>query len=173
MTAWYLLKLLILLLEIVSSNVHSTVKNDIACCSSIQHKSCIGKYLGVYNIIFWKDLINSSELILRMQKKLAGWKASTLSRGGKLTLIKSNLISMPNHVLSCFRCPAKVTDRLDKECRNFFWGNQSSYKSSYSLETSLYPKRKRRSRSTSWFNNAPLLSLLGKLLLSQITGGLL
>lgn len=63
-----------------SSNVHSTVQNDIACCLSIQHKSCIGKCLGVHDIIFCKDPINFSELILRiyiyMQKKLVGWKAS-------------------------------------------------------------------------------------------------
>lgn len=107
-----------------SSNVHSAIENDISCCLAIQHTLSIGKYLDIHNIVFWKDPINFAELILRMQKKLAGWKAGTLSRGGKLTLIKSTLAGLPNHVLSCFKCPSKITNRLDKECKDLFWGHQ-------------------------------------------------
>ena len=42
----------------------------------------IGKYLGVHNIIFWKDPVNAAELMRRIGNKLAGWKKNTLSRAG-------------------------------------------------------------------------------------------
>lgn len=90
-----------------------------------------------------------------MQKKFAGWKASTLSRGGKLTLIKSNLIGMPNHVLSCFRCPSRITTRLDKECRNFFWGSHSAAPP-IAWKHDCTPKDKGGLgiRPTTWFNKS-------------------
>lgn len=71
--------------------------------------------------------MNASELLLKVQAKLAGWKVATLSRGGKLTLLKSNLSGMPNHSLSCLKCPSKITDKLDSECRNFFWGSSAAH----------------------------------------------
>lgn len=96
-----------------SGNVTGGIRTNISQTLGIQHKSTIGRYLGIHNVVFWKDAVNTNDLILRMQKKLAGWKANTLSRGGKLTLIKANLTGMPNHVLSCFKCPSKISFRLD------------------------------------------------------------
>lgn len=92
----------------------------------IQHKITIDRYLGIHNIVFWKDTINGNELILEIQKKLFGWKANTLSRGDRLTLIKANLIGMLNPVLSYFNFPSKITNRLDQECRQFFWGKDGN-----------------------------------------------
>ncbi|XP_024200132.1 uncharacterized protein LOC112203389 [Rosa chinensis] len=69
-----------------------------------------------------KDPLNAKELLLKISNKLSGWKKATLSRAGKLTLIKSNIAGMPNHVMSCFKCPPKVTKAIDKETRSFFWG---------------------------------------------------
>lgn len=86
-------------------------------------KQNIGKYLGIHNIVFWKDPLNASKLLLvRVQKKLAGWKSSTLSGGCKLTMLKSNLSGMPNHILSCFKSLASLTNKLEAECGKFFWG---------------------------------------------------
>lgn len=110
-----------------SSNVHRTIKEDICSLLGIPRKHHIGKYLGIHNIVFWKDPVNASELLLKLQNKLAGWKAATLSRGGKLTLLKSNLSGMPNHTLSCFKCPTKLTNKFDSECRRFFWGSSASH----------------------------------------------
>lgn len=132
---------------------------------SIQHKTTIGKYLGIHNIVFWKDPINTNDLILKMQKKLAGWKANTLSRGGRLTLIKANLTGMPNHVLSCFKCPQKITSRLDRECWNFFWGNDmKSPPITWSAVCTPKHKGGLGVRPSAWFNNAALAKLGWKLL---------
>lgn len=103
-----------------SPNVTSHDKSCIVNILGIQHRTTIGKYLGIHKIIFWKDPINAKELLLRISKKLASWKSNTLSRAGRLTLIKTNLSGMSNHVMSCFKCPLKITKALDKESRNFF-----------------------------------------------------
>lgn len=47
-------------------------------------------------------------LILKVQKKLVGWKGNILSFGRKITLIKHVLISMPIHILSMMNIPKEV-----------------------------------------------------------------
>jgi hypothetical protein len=34
---------------------------------------------------------------------------------------------MPNHVMSCFEYPHKLTTALDRECRKFFWGSNIKF----------------------------------------------
>ena len=92
-----------------STNVPNRIKNTISHILNIPHKTSIGRYLGVNNIIRWKDSLNYKDIILKAQKKLAGWKANSLSIGGRLTLIKANLSGMPNHLLSCFKGPSKLS----------------------------------------------------------------
>lgn len=93
--------------------------------------------------------------MLKMHKKMAGWKANTLSRGGKLTLIKANLFGIPNHVLSCFKCPKKVTTALNNQCRKFFRGNKSP---------PVVWDQACLIRPAEWFNRAALSKLGWKIL---------
>ncbi|KAL6200061.1 hypothetical protein ACLB2K_029843 [Fragaria x ananassa] len=103
-----------------SDKINSSTKTAIVNVLNIQQKR-IGKYLGIHNVVFWKDPINAKELLQRMSNRLSGWKQNTLSRAGKITLIKANIAGMPNHK-SCFNCPKKLTDEIDKQGRNFLWG---------------------------------------------------
>ncbi|MDD0193490.1 hypothetical protein PSY30_23650, partial [Shigella flexneri] len=66
-----------------------------------------------------KDPINKNELLLQMHKKFFGWKANTLSRAGKLVLLKANISGMPNHMLSCFKCPSNLNSEIDSACSRF------------------------------------------------------
>ncbi|KAJ9704079.1 hypothetical protein PVL29_005387 [Vitis rotundifolia] len=58
----------------------------------------------------------------RMRKKLALWKRQYISKGGRLTLIKSTLTSIPIYQLSLFRMPRLVARRLEKIQRDFLRG---------------------------------------------------
>ncbi|VVA28953.1 PREDICTED: ribonuclease [Prunus dulcis] len=62
-------------------------------------------------------------MIDRIRSKFAGWKAQTLSRAGRLTLIKASVSGIPNHTLSCFKCPREVCKEMNVCSRRFFWGN--------------------------------------------------
>lgn len=88
----------------------------------IQHTTTIGKYLGIHNIVFWNDPLNENVLIKMVKQKLFGWKANTLSKMGRVTLIKSNLCGMSNHVMSYFKCLSRVIHKLNNKCRDFLWG---------------------------------------------------
>ncbi|RVW15177.1 LINE-1 reverse transcriptase-like [Vitis vinifera] len=57
----------------------------------------------------------------RMRRRLALWKRQYLSKGGRITLIKSTLASMPIYQLSLFRMPKLVVKRLEKLQRDFLW----------------------------------------------------
>jgi hypothetical protein len=57
-----------------------------------------------------------------MEKRLAGWKRLYLSKGGRVTLIKSTLSSLPTYLLSLFPIPMSVAHRLEKLQRDFLWG---------------------------------------------------
>lgn len=61
----------------------------------------------------WKPIID------KFKRKLSGWKERTLSFGGRLTLIKSVLGSLPTYYLSCFKAPIKIINELERLRRRF------------------------------------------------------
>ena len=62
-------------------------------------------------------------ILERMEKRLSGWKQLYLSKGGRLTLLKSTFSSLPMYYLSLFTIPKAVATRLECIQRNFLWGS--------------------------------------------------
>ena len=56
-----------------------------------------------------------------MERRLARSKKMYLFKGGKVTLIKSTLSSLPTYFLSLFPIPVKVANRMEKLQRDFLW----------------------------------------------------
>ena len=50
----------------------------------------------------------------RMRKKLARWKSQYISKGGRITLIRSTLANMPIYFMSMLFTPRKVRLRLER-----------------------------------------------------------
>ena len=57
----------------------------------------------------------------KMERKLSSWQHMYLSKGDRVTLIKSTLSSLPTYYLSLFPIPRSVALRIDKIQRDFLW----------------------------------------------------
>ena len=63
----------------------------------------------------------------KFKRKLAGWKKMYLSKGGKLTLLKSTLSSLPTYYLSLFTIPTHVANKIERVQRYFLWGDSKTH----------------------------------------------
>ena len=77
---------------------------------------------GITRLSSWEPLIEN------IRKKLAAWKSSLLSIGGRLTLIKSSLSNLPIYYMSLFPLPQGVIDKIIQMWRQFLWNGKEDRK---------------------------------------------
>ena len=89
--------------------------NELGCKTGSFPTSYLGLPLGAKHkaVGVWDSIEE------RFQKRLASWKIQYISKGGRATLIRSTLSSLPIYYLSLFRMPQKVCARLEKIQRQF------------------------------------------------------
>jgi hypothetical protein len=58
-----------------------------------------------------------------VERQLADWKKLYLSKGGRLTLIKSTPSNIPMYYLSSFPIPVSVALRLERLQQDFLWSS--------------------------------------------------
>ena len=79
-------------------------------------------YLGIpigvrsSNQVVWEPLIS------KFEAKLTKWNQKSLSMAGRVNLINSVLNALPIYLLSFFKLPQRIADRLVSLQRNFMWG---------------------------------------------------
>jgi reverse transcriptase-like protein len=100
------------------------VANQIGC----KHTECPITYLGLPLGANMNKGSSWKPVISKIESKLSSWKAKTLSRAGRLVLIKSVLNSLPIYFMSMFRMPKIVAAKIVKLQRKFLWGETSSGK---------------------------------------------
>ena len=79
------------------------------------------KYLGLPLGAKFKEKTIWNPILEKMERRLAGWKCLFLSKGGRVTLIKSTLSNLSTYFLSLFPIPASVANRIKKLQQNFLW----------------------------------------------------
>ncbi|GKA15468.1 RNA-directed DNA polymerase, eukaryota, reverse transcriptase zinc-binding domain protein [Tanacetum coccineum] len=120
-------------INIHKSNIYGIGVNEDEVYNMASNAGCIlGNipfiYLGLpigsnmKSIACWKMLID------HFHSRLSTWKASLLSIGGNMTLIKSVLGSLGIYYLSIFRAPASVLNDLERIRSNLFWGGNQDGK---------------------------------------------
>ncbi|XP_058757341.1 uncharacterized protein LOC131630579 [Vicia villosa] len=67
-------------------------------------------------IAFWNPLVDN------VRKRLSTWKGRWLSFGGRMTLLKSVLGSLPIFTLSFYLAPKKVVREINRIQSHFLWG---------------------------------------------------
>lgn len=83
-----------------------------SCLSNILHYTLVSNIKrGELRIRWWSSLIGD----LQNGKGI-------LSKGGRLTLIKSTLSNLPIYFMSILTIPASITRKLEKSQYQFLWG---------------------------------------------------
>lgn len=80
------------------------------------------KYLSLPLGASYKSIHIWDGVIEKIERRLANWKRLHLSKGGRVTLIKSTLANLHMYFLSLFSLPASVGARIEKIQRDFLWG---------------------------------------------------
>ena len=81
------------------------------------------KYLGLPLGEKFKDVTIWNPILEKMERKLASLKKLYISKGGRVTLIKSALSNLPTYFLSLFPIPASVANQITRLQRNFLWSS--------------------------------------------------
>ena len=100
------------------NNVH-TLAEILGCRIGSLPMTYLGMPLGASH----KSPSNWNPILEKFHRKLVGWKKLYLSKGGRLTLLKSMLSSLPTYYLSLFTIPSHVANKLEKIQRDFLWGD--------------------------------------------------
>ncbi|XP_060177861.1 uncharacterized protein LOC132607800 [Lycium barbarum] len=99
------------------------IKELVFSVTQIPEKDFPFTYLGVPIYYGRRMNIHYKEIIERIQNRLSSWTGKLLSIGGRTTLIKHVVQSMPIHLLSVCDPPSGVLAQIHRLFAKFFWSN--------------------------------------------------
>ncbi|KAL2226375.1 UNVERIFIED_CONTAM: hypothetical protein Sindi_1996200 [Sesamum indicum] len=79
------------------------------------------RYLGLPLLSSRLTVTDCNPLLLKIDKRIAGWEGMALSYAGRVQIIKSVLLSLSLYWSSAFIRPKKVTNEIEKILRTFLW----------------------------------------------------
>ncbi|KAL2247317.1 UNVERIFIED_CONTAM: hypothetical protein Sindi_2584000 [Sesamum indicum] len=77
------------------------------------------RYLGLPLLSSRLTIADCQPLLVKIDKRIAGWEGMTLSYAGRVQIIKSVLMSLSFYWASAFILPKRVTNEIEKRLRNF------------------------------------------------------
>ncbi|WMV32723.1 hypothetical protein MTR67_026108 [Solanum verrucosum] len=98
-------------------------------------------YLGCPLYIGRQKIIYYSYLVEKVSKKICGWQARVLSFGGRITLIKHALQSIPIHTMAAISPPNTTIKYIETIIADFFRGRDQDKRKYHwtSLDTMSFP----------------------------------
>ena len=84
-------------------------------------------YLGMSLGASHKSPTIWNPILEKIKCKLVGWKKMYLSKGGRLTLLKSTLFSLLAYFLSLFIIPMHVANKIERLQWDFLWGDSKTH----------------------------------------------
>ncbi|CAL1353594.1 unnamed protein product [Linum trigynum] len=105
----------------VSANIDRRIARRLANRVGIPLTVDLGRYLGVMAIHDRVTKTIYQDLFLRIQRKLAPWKAKHLSLASRITIVKSISASIPIYPMQTELLPMSTCKTLDRMNRSFIW----------------------------------------------------
>ena len=72
-------------------------------------------FMGSNKSSYWDSVIQ------RIQSRIAAWKVRWLSLAGRVLLIKSVLVAIPNYFFAVLKAPPKILVQIQKMIKGFLW----------------------------------------------------
>ena len=82
--------------------------------------SNLGKYLGVPLLHTRVNGSTYSDIVEKVNKRLSGWNASSLSLVGRVTLANTVLQTIPYYSMQSTSLPVSVCNKIERACRSLF-----------------------------------------------------
>ncbi|CAL1360326.1 unnamed protein product [Linum trigynum] len=108
----------------VSPNISRRKASQLSRRAGIPLKAALGRYLGIQAIQERVTKERYQSIILRIQKRMAPWKAKRLSFAARLTLTQSVSASLPVYNMQTELIPMGVCKSIDKLNRDFIWSDE-------------------------------------------------
>ena len=102
--------------------------NDVANLLGCQIGETPFDYLGIKVGANMNRCNNWRKVVEIFEGRLSSWKARLLSIGGRVTLIKAVLQSLPVYYFSLYKAPDKILKTLDGLMKRFLWAGSDSVK---------------------------------------------
>ncbi|XP_038983667.1 uncharacterized protein LOC120111180 [Phoenix dactylifera] len=104
-----------------SSSTERRMRREIRAILEMQEQEGALDYLGVPITGRRLRRAECSMLVQRVQSRLEGWRVSSLSMMGRLTLVRSVLCSMPVYLMAHTVVPKTVLVGIERLMRRFLW----------------------------------------------------
>ena len=111
-----------------SPNVGTSMRRAICSRSHFLEVAELGRYLGA-EISFPKRRRDKYKTVVdRVNKRLKGWKASSLSLAGRISLVNSVTNTMSLYDMQHDLIPKGIIEDIERVQRNFLWGEEEGKK---------------------------------------------
>ncbi|KAL2252776.1 UNVERIFIED_CONTAM: Retrovirus-related Pol polyprotein from type-1 retrotransposable element R2 [Sesamum indicum] len=107
--------------HLIISRSAQTLREEMLALLGFQEGVLPMRYLGLPLISSRLTIADCRPLLLKIDKRIAGWEGTTMSYAGRVQIIKSVLISLSLYWASAFILPKKVINEIGKRLRAFLW----------------------------------------------------
>ncbi|KAL2252839.1 UNVERIFIED_CONTAM: hypothetical protein Sindi_0078600 [Sesamum indicum] len=118
---WSGLRLNVQKSHLIISRSAQALREEMLALLGFQEGALPMRYLGLPLISSRLTIADCRPLLLKIDKRIAGWEGTTISYTGRVQIIKSVLIALSLYWASAFILPKKIINEIEKRLRAFLW----------------------------------------------------